>query len=123
MEISDLESYKEGWRQRRIAEELAERERLHQWQDAARQIAERLRTKWGAKEVYLFGSVARGAHGSGRVYKDSDLDIAVSGTDSTMYFEILSDLEKLSPTQVDLILIEDASPGLVDSIRRDGIPL
>jgi predicted nucleotidyltransferase len=75
----------------------------------------------GASEVYLFGSVARRARGQGWVGVDADIDIAVSGVDPVRYFAVLADVDAVASVPVDLILVEDCSPGLRASIQRDGL--
>lgn len=85
------------------------------------QVADRLRCRWGASEVYLFGSVARRASGHGRVRPDSDIDIAVCGVDPTSYFAVLADIDAIPPLPVDLVLMEDCSTGLLEAIRRDSV--
>jgi predicted nucleotidyltransferase len=121
MDAARLEAYRKGWRMRRAEEDQAEHERWQLAMVSARQVAERLRCRWGASEVYLFGSVARRARGQGWVGVDADIDIAVSGVDPVRYFAVLADVDAVASVPVDLILVEDCSPGLRASIQRDGL--
>lgn len=59
----------------------------------------------GAREVYVFGSVA-----SGKVRKDSDIDLAVSGLPPESFFGTLARLTDLLDRSVDLVDLDDASP-------------
>lgn len=123
MDPVKLRRFKEGWHRRKRDEVNAENKRFETSLSVAHRIGDRLRTQWGADEVFLFGSVAKRVQAHGRIRVDSDIDLAVSGIDPGMYFSVLADIEKLSPTPVDLILLEVCSTELYNAIERDGIPL
>ena len=59
----------------------------------------------GAREVYVFGSVARG-----RAHEGSDVDLAVSGLPPASFFQTLARLGDLFDRQVDLIDLDRADP-------------
>jgi uncharacterized protein len=63
----------------------------------------------GAKEVWLFGSLATGA-----VRETSDVDLAASGLPPEHFFDALAELMELFVAPVDLVRLEDAP----DSLRR-----
>jgi len=99
---------------------------MHQGQvqrlrQAARDCARRLVRDFGAKKVYLFGSLLD----ESLVHKRSDIDLAVEGLDGGMYFKALRELEKLLPegVELDLVPLEDAWPELVERVRREGLLL
>lgn len=64
-----------------------------------------LLTEEGAREVYVFGSVA-----VGRAHEGSDLDLAVAGLPPERFFSTLARLENLFDRSVDLVDLDDASP-------------
>lgn len=114
---------RETWRQRRIQAIQDEQERLEQSMTAAREMAQRLRERWGAQQVVLFGSVARRAASGGRLKSISDIDLAVTGINPADFFFMHADVERLSPVPVDIVLLEDCSEQLRAIIERDGIPM
>lgn len=77
--------------------------------------AELLRTRYGATEVLLFGSLATGA-----VTERSDVDLAARGIASADYFAALADLMALFGASVDLVRLEDAPLSLLDRIAAEG---
>ncbi len=78
---------------------------------AASLLVERYR----ASRVILFGSLATGTHD-----EHSDVDLAVEGLPSAVYFHALADLMGLFAGPVDLVRIEEALPSLLDRIREEG---
>lgn len=73
----------------------------------------------GARKVWLFGSVAKGRRPDAR----SDLDLAVEGLPSQLYFRLISELNDLLGCPVDLVEKETASPALLAEIERHQILL
>jgi predicted nucleotidyltransferase len=59
----------------------------------------------GAKEVYIFGSAARGSMNEG-----SDFDFAVSGLPPQDFFKALSAAGRFLPMTLDLIDLDEATP-------------
>ena len=59
----------------------------------------------GAREVYVFGSVA-----TGRNRKGSDIDLAVSGLPPASFFPALARLGDLFDRPVDLVDLDRADP-------------
>jgi predicted nucleotidyltransferase len=74
--------------------------------------------RYGVRRVILFGSLA-----SGRVSDRSDVDLAVEGMASEVYFPALADLMGLLGCPVDLVRVEDALPSLRAAIDADGVLL
>lgn len=72
--------------------------------------------------VWVFGSVARG-----RERPDSDVDVAVlrgrasSGTLDDLLTTLAADVERAVGRQVDLVVVDDADPDLVQRVLRDGV--
>lgn len=98
--------------------------RRREWarrQERARALADRaaalLKEAFGAKRVALFGSLARG----GFLDIRSDVDLAVWGLDESKYYHAVSRLLDLDPTiEVDLVMAEEAPPGLLAAIEQEG---
>lgn len=90
----------------RCYDNFARRERTRQQQretcrQQARQVVLAAIRKVGpiyptAKQIYLFGSITQ----SGRFRNDSDIDVAVEGTDAASYFALWRDLEQACPRWV-----------------------
>jgi predicted nucleotidyltransferase len=59
----------------------------------------------GAREVYLFGSAAKG-----KVRPRSDIDFAVSGLPPRAFFQAMADACDALGRQLDLIDLDDDSP-------------
>lgn len=68
----------------------------------------------GARQVWVFGSVARGRPFDER----SDIDLAVEGLPADIYFRMVGELLSLLPCSVDLVELEKASPRLRENILR-----
>ncbi|MGM0575950.1 MAG: nucleotidyltransferase family protein [Myxococcota bacterium] len=77
--------------------------------------AERLRSRYGALEVFVFGSLARG-----EVRAGSDVDLATRGLPAEHYFDALADLMRLFGGPVDLVRLEEAPPSLVERVEAEG---
>ena len=72
-------------------------------------------THYQARRVVLFGSLANGTHD-----EQSDVDLAVEGLPSAVYFHALADLMDLFAGPVDLVRIEEAMPSLLERIQEEG---
>ena len=59
----------------------------------------------GAREVYIFGSVA-----TGKDHERSDVDLAVTGLPPEKFFAAMARLEDLFDENVDLVDLDDATP-------------
>jgi predicted nucleotidyltransferase len=82
-----------------------------------RKAAHLLKTKFGAKEVILFGSLAR--RGSFTLY--SDIDLAAEGIHSDDYLAAMDAVLYLDPEfKIDLIDPEFVSPVMRVEIEKDG---
>lgn len=79
-----------------------------------RQGAELLRDA-GAREVYVFGSMA-----AGKARENSDVDLAVTGLPPERFFTAMARLEDLFDRGVDLVDLDDATP-FTDYLRQKGL--
>ncbi len=74
-----------------------------------------LLTAAGAREVYVFGSVA-----TGKTQEGSDVDLAVAGLPPERFFATMARLENLFERSVDLVDLDDTSP-FTDYLREKGV--
>lgn len=82
----------------------------------ARKAARLLKTEFGAKEVILFGSLAR--RRSFTLY--SDIDLAARGIPSEKYLKAMDTVLYLSPEfKIDLVELETCTPALLKSIEEE----
>ncbi|MBX3273748.1 MAG: nucleotidyltransferase domain-containing protein [Sandaracinaceae bacterium] len=81
------------------------------------EVVSRLRA-YGAREIWLFGSLARGD-----LHEASDVDLAVDRLSPDVYFAALAAASATLACDVDLVVIDEASPALREAIARDGVPL
>ncbi|HEU0295735.1 MAG TPA: nucleotidyltransferase domain-containing protein [Anaerolineales bacterium] len=86
----------------------------------ARKAAKLLKTEFGAKEVILFGSLARRVGFT----RWSDVDLASRGIPSEKFLTAMETVLYLSPEfKIDLVELETCPPALLKSIEKDGKPL
>ena len=69
----------------------------------------------GVRRVVLFGSLRGGSF-----HERSDLDLAVAGLDPRVYWRALDLVGRAAGVEVDLVLLEEASPSLRRRIDEDG---
>ncbi|MBC7250675.1 MAG: nucleotidyltransferase domain-containing protein [Anaerolineae bacterium] len=117
-----LKRYLRAARQRSAPPELTPAERsarqalLHRVAHAA----SLLKSRFGARRVFLFGSLAHQAWFA----SDSDVDLAVEGLRGRDYWEAWRAVEEIiGDREVDLIEIESASNSLRHAIERYGVEL
>ena len=89
--------------------------------DVARACARRLVQDFGAREVYLFGSLLDKELAHDR----SDIDLAVEELKGKLYFKALSAVWELLPAgvELDLVPLEQARPGLAERVKAEGVLL
>lgn len=102
-------------RRAKFSAEIASRRRRAM--AVARKAGKLLKTKFGAKEVILFGSLAR--RGSFSLY--SDVDLAVRGIAPEKFYAAVSAMMDFSSEfKIDLVEPEDCSPTMFKNIEKDG---
>lgn len=85
----------------------------------AREIAEVLKHRFGAKRVVMFGSLARGDFAQG-----SDIDLAAWGIAAPDYYRAVAFASGFSKIwKVDLVDAEDCSGALLAGILSEGVEL
>ena len=105
-------------RRAKFSAEIASRRRRAML--AARKAAKLLKTEFGAKEVFLFGSLARRVGFT----RWSDVDLASRGIPSDKFLTAMDTVLYLSPEfKIDLVELETCSPGILKSIENEGKPL
>lgn len=124
-----LELTREGWksyletaRHRTVSSGLtaAERHAREQLLERIREAAVALKTRFGARRVILFGSLAHAAWFT----PNSDVDLVVEGLTGDAYWQAWRLVEEIiADRPVDLIEIETASESLQRAIRRQGVEL
>ena len=116
MATTEATSLAQAWRQRfsRERSDLArERESsLAQARACARLLGER----YGASQVYLVGSLARG-HG---FHASSDIDLAVRGLRPDDLLGALDALYSITDRDVDLVRLEEATPSFAQRATTTG---
>ena len=118
-----MEAYVAAWRRRLAAQREAEQARAAAaWREAQR-LARILQDEFGAKRVWVFGSLALQEKGCKRFRLDSDIDLAVEGIPAERFFSAYGRILMSSDFAVDLIDASDCPSELRESILRDGVPI
>ena len=115
-------SYLEAARRRAVSSELtpAERRIRERLLDRVREAALMLKTRFGARRVILFGSLAHIAW----FMPDSDVDLVVEGLAVEDYWQAWRLVEEIvADRPVDLIEIETAGESMQRAVRRYGVEL
>ena len=112
-------SYIEAWQKRLRQEREALDRAARQARAQAQVCATALVEEYGAERVHLIGSLARGRGFHSR----SDIDLVVAGLAPERYFAVLADVAELAGREVDLILLESATPALRQCVANEGVLL
>lgn len=114
-------SLRKAWQKRAVREQDEKDKLCRDDMSKAVAAAAHLKEKYKVKFVYLYGSLARGKHFDRR----SDIDLMVEEFPAEAnYWRMLVELEEITaPVEVNVVLSEEASPGLRDKARREGKPL
>lgn len=111
---------REAVRRRRAETRVEVSKRRRRAHAVALKAAELLKTKFGATEVILFGSLAR--RGSFTLY--SDIDLAARGIDPLRFYAASAAIEGVDLNfQIDLVELETCLPTVRQNIEKDGKPL
>lgn len=82
-------------------------------------IAKELGARYGAREVLLFGSLARGDQGP-----EFDIDLAAKGIPPARFFEAVGFVTGQSRKwKIDLVDVDDCGGSLRDMIEEEGVVL
>lgn len=82
-------------------------------------IAKGLGERYGARKVFLFGSLARGDQGP--VF---DIDLAVKGISPSRFFKAVAFVTGQSRKwKIDIVDVDDCSDSLRDLIEKEGVEL
>lgn len=116
MDEAVFQQYAKAWRKRQRNEERKRVKRLQQARETAEKLAEMLVQNYGAKEVWLFGSLTR----SSSFHRNSDIDLAAAGLPAQEFFRILAELNATTEFAVDLIDLDACPSWLATAIRKEG---
>ena len=115
----ELKKYgpREAFRRRKAKTRAEVARRRRRAYSVALKAAELLKTKFGAKEVILFGSLAR--RGSFTLY--SDIDLAERGIHPFEFYAASAAIERISAEfKIDLVDPKECSPAMLAEIEKDG---
>jgi predicted nucleotidyltransferase len=108
--------YARSWRKRQEDERRHLAEKARAAGKAAERLAQILVREYGAREVWLFGSLARGRG----FRRHSDIDLAATGLPAREFFSILSRLNAATEFNVDLVDLDACPTWLAEAVRREG---
>jgi len=117
------EEYIRAWVERKKKEEEKMKVLSQKALKEAKRIAEMLRERYGVGKVVLFGSLAKYLRGTGEFTERSDIDLAVEGLPKEEYFKVLSEINRFSEFEIDLIDLEGCPEFLKRLIKREGIEI
>ena len=114
-------SYIAAWRKRLQEQREKDKKRMQEARQRAVACAHLLTHEFGAKSVYLFGSLAEG-----RFHAHSDIDLAVEDIAPHLYFKALAKLHRISGGfAIDLVPLEEHTSKeaiLKEGERLDDLP-
>jgi predicted nucleotidyltransferase len=113
-----LEKYRHSARERDAAREAHLTLRRERAWELAQRAAGILKNEFNAKRVVLFGSLLHPE----LYHSRSDIDLAV--WEVQHYFKAVARLIDLDPEiEIDLVPIEDARPGILKLIEKEGVEI
>jgi len=121
MDQSKIMEIKATWKKRELRkQELEKTRRDHAWK-CAKKAAALLKENYGIKKLWLFGSLVSGKHFT----VHSDIDLFVEGFPAEADFWVaLGQAENATaPFPLNLILEENARPGIKEKVRKEGVLL
>jgi len=119
MDSDSFLRYRKAWQRRWQEADKKREERIYLARQASEACARLLAERYGARRVYLFGSLV----GSRSIHDRSDIDLAVEGLGpGRAYWRALAQLWASLPPgiELDLVPLEDADPELVERILTEG---
>lgn len=115
-DVLPVEPYLAYWRHRQAMQQARNARLADQAQNDVRQIAEMLRRRFGATQVVLFGSLAKG-----RFESTSDLDLAVAGLAAADFFHAVAQASTMTDFPVDLKPLEALAPHFLTEVLTTGV--
>ena len=117
---ADIDLFSANLKTRQLTMDQQMQQRLQAAHLVARRAAKLLKEQFAAKSVVLFGSVVT----PGLFHSRSDIDLAVWGIQESEYYRVVGLLQSLdSRFPIDLILFEEASTSLQQTIRKEGMEI
>jgi predicted nucleotidyltransferase len=115
------EMLKKTWTRKIEKRELKEKAMKAEAIDKAKEIADYLKTRYGVKNIYLFGSLAWRKKFSCH----SDIDLYIESFPKEIcYWEAVAKSEEIAaPYPVTIIMAETANPEMKEKIEREGLLL
>ncbi len=112
---------KKTWARKIEKRELKEKAMKAEAISKAREIADYLKTKYGVKKIYLFGSLAWRK----KFTCHSDIDLYIeSFPKEKCYWEAVAKSEEIAaPYPVTIVMAENANPEMKHKIERKGLLL
>ena len=115
----ELARYRSNARQREHKRQKQQKLRQEAGWRVAQAAAQVLKRDFGAKRVWLFGSLLEVR----RVHSRSDVDLAVDGLKDSLYLQAVARLLDLSDFSVDLVQLEYARPRLRQAVEAHAVEL
>ena len=121
MDKAKMMDIKAAWEKRELRKQEQERTRRDHALKCAGKVTALLKEKYGIKRLWLFGSLVSGKHFT----VHSDIDLFVEGFPAEAdFWVVLSQAEHAAaPFPLNLILEENALPGIKEKVRKEGVLL
>jgi predicted nucleotidyltransferase len=119
--MEKYEKFKKHWRRRAEREIKRNLKLAIQAGEEAKKLSALLIREFGAKRVYLFGSLSR----EGAFYEGSDIDLAVEGIEPSQLLKAGAFLDRACEYRylIDLIDLDAVSDGMKELILTYGVLL
>jgi uncharacterized protein len=109
-----LARYRAGLQQKLKQQQQQQLQRQQRGWQVAREAAQRLKSRWGASKVVLFGSMLEPT----KVHARSDIDLAVWNLPTQDYYRAVADLLDIDlDFSIDLVEIAYAKPSILSAIQ------
>ena len=110
MAKAEIAEYKKHWRERAEQEVALQRELASKARAEAMRVAQVLVRDFGARRVYLYGSLAQ----EDGFHQQSDVDLAVEGIAPQRFFKVWASAGVHSSVPIDLVDLDEVG----DKMRR-----
>jgi len=112
----EVAEYRKFWRERAAREAARRRELASQARAEAMRVAEVLVRDFGARRVYLFGSLLQ----EGRFHERSDVDLAVEGIAPERFFKTWAAVGADVHVPIELVDIDEVGEAMRELILEHG---